>query len=108
MRTRKVKVPGPVELPSLPPKTADEIKQDERILAQLRQLTADLRQRNLRNAVLLAQQAAAGYGPLVDHFAELGRRYVNLLEAPKKPRLFLVPNLGDWPDEPENEREVQP
>jgi hypothetical protein len=51
---------------------------------------AVLQKRNLSNAVYLAQQAAAGYGPLVEHFAELGRRYAHLLEAPPKPSLRVI------------------
>jgi hypothetical protein len=49
------------------------------------------RQRNLDNAVLLAQQAARGIGPLVAHFGELGRRFVAELDAPSsKPKLRIV------------------
>ena len=51
---------------------------------------AVMQKSNLMNAVYLAQQAAAGFGPLVDHFAELGRRYAHLLEAPPKPSLRVI------------------
>jgi hypothetical protein len=56
----------------------------------LQDLVAELHQRNLDNAVHLAQQAAAGYGPLVEHFAELRRRYGRLLNAPPKPGLRVI------------------
>lgn len=91
MRAAKITSAALAEPPALPPLSAEELKAaDQEITAKLRQLAKDLRQRNLENAVCLAQQAAAGYGPLVEHFAELGRRYGHLLQAPPKPRLRLV------------------
>ena len=91
-RTR-AKKPTPASafaLPALPPKTEQELKQDRELLAMLQDTTAVLRQRNLDNAVILAEQAAAGYGPLVEHFAELGRRYAHLLDAQPKPVLRVI------------------
>ncbi|WP_099348018.1 hypothetical protein [Acetobacter aceti] len=43
--------------------------------AELKMLLNELLQRNLNNAVKLAIEAAQGRGELVEHFAELGRRY---------------------------------
>ncbi|HTC12322.1 MAG TPA: hypothetical protein VK726_26470 [Acetobacteraceae bacterium] len=89
-RKRAAKPPptSPIELPDLPPKTETELAHERDMPVMMRQLAADLRQRNLDNAVRLAQQAAAGYGPLVEHFAELGRRYgAELLNPrPRQPR----------------------
>lgn len=87
MSTRRKKVVSP---PAMPPRTAKEEAQSRELVRQLERLSAELRQRNLTNAVYLAQQAVAGYGPLVDHFAELGRRYAHLLEAPPKPSLRVI------------------
>jgi hypothetical protein len=129
-RTAKPALPGrPIglpDLPELPPKTEEELARARDITARLQRVVAELRQRNLDNAVLLAQQAAAGRGPLVEHFMELGRRYGELLDAPprpclrvvegggaalskassrrrprQRPLIFEVPNIGDGPDEPD-------
>ena len=89
--------PATFALPPVPPKNAAEQAADRELLAQLRGITAQLRQRNLENAVLLAQMAAAGRltamgeGALSDHFAELGRRFSELLKQPAqhKPRRGL-------------------
>jgi hypothetical protein len=77
-----------IEPPEMPPKTEKEIEFDRDITARLLAAVAMQRQRNLDNAVRLAQQAAAGYGPLVEHFAELGRRYGDELlnPRPRQPR----------------------
>lgn len=48
----------------------------------MQKITAELRLRNLQNAVLLAQQAATGRGPLVEHFAKLGLRFSHELNRP--------------------------
>jgi hypothetical protein len=79
-----------IEPPEMPPKTEKEIEFDRDITARLLAAVAMRRQRNLDNAVHLARQAAAGRGPLVEHFAELGRRYSELLDAPPRPSLRVV------------------
>ncbi len=80
----------PVMAPALPPPTELEEALGRQISAQLQQLCVQLKQRNLDNAVLMAQQAARGRGPLVDYFCELGRRYDELVQEPEKPKLQLV------------------
>ncbi len=84
------KIPKPPITPTPPPLTDAEVAQERQIIAGLQELTVRLRQRNLDTAVLLAQQAARGQGPLVDHFQELGRRYAKALDGPDKPALRLV------------------
>ena len=81
---------APPPMPEMPPLSAKELAAERYIIVQLEGLTARLRQRNLDTAVLLAQQAARGQGPLIDHFQELGRRYAAALDAPPKPSLRLV------------------
>lgn len=68
----------PADEPTLP---VPELPVDP-LVARMRKLSAECRARNLANAVLLAEQAASGYGPLIDHFAELGRRYARPLLKP--------------------------
>ena len=87
-RTPKQIAPPP--MPEMPPLSAKELAAERYIIVQLEGLTARLRQRNLDTAVLLAQQAARGQGPLIDHFQELGRRYAAGLNGPAKPSLRLV------------------
>ncbi len=66
-----------------PPRDPNE----RNLAADFDRLAAELRARNLHNAVLLAQQAACGHGPLVDHFCELGRVWGwRLLTDPAKTR----------------------
>lgn len=72
------------------PMTADEVVAEQEITRKLQQAVVILRQRNLDNAVALAIQAARGQGPLVDHFAEIGRRYGRELSKPTKPKLQVV------------------
>ena len=76
--------------PSLPPLSEEEKRADKDISRRLQKVARELQQRNLDRAVIPAQPAAAGCGPLVDHFAELGRRYAHLLKTPQKPKLRLV------------------
>ena len=77
--------------PEEPPQTPEERAAQLERIRIMQGLIAELRQRNLQNAVLLAQQAAAGNGPLVDHFAELGRPFAHeLRSAPSSGRLQLV------------------
>ena len=64
-----------------PPLQFPELPVDP-LTARIRQLRDDVRTQNLINAVRLAEQAAAGHGPLVDHFCELGRRYGHRLLRP--------------------------
>jgi hypothetical protein len=91
-RTRATKTPTPIPFvpPELPPPSAAEEEASRLMCVKLRDLADKLHRINLDNAVLLAQQAAAGRGPLVDHFAELGRRYVELLRTPQKPGLKVI------------------
>lgn len=53
----------PVMAPALPPPTDREQALSRQITAQLQQLCVQMKQRNLDNAVLMAQQAARGRGP---------------------------------------------
>jgi hypothetical protein len=85
----------PPELPEMPPKTAAELEAAAEVTAMLIRATAALRQRNLNTAVSLAQQAAAGHGPLVEHFHELGRRFPHLLEPKGKPSLRVIDGGGE-------------
>ena len=75
--------------PPMPEKTAAGKASQLRITALLRNAAANLRARNLSNAVLLAQQAACGHGPLVEHFNELGRDWGHLLRPSRAPRTSL-------------------
>ena len=86
---RKPKAPS-LAPPPMPPPSKEEIAAEESLLVKMQAMTAKLRQRNLDNAVLLAQQAARGHGPLVDHFQELGRRFAEALDAPPRPSLKVV------------------
>ena len=80
--------------PAMPPEaplTEEELAHEKAQIERLNEVVRLLRQRNLDNAVRLAQQAAAGRGPLVDHFAELGRRFGHTLSAPPpRPKLRVV------------------
>ena len=91
MASRRTGTSGhtPAPPPTLPPKTAEETAHSLEMAACFNALAAQARDDNLANAVLLAQQAACGYGPLVDHFAELGRRYGDLLNPAKASRTTL-------------------
>lgn len=75
---------------AIPPLTPEELAAERRITLGLQELADRLHRRNLHHAVLLAQQAQCGRGPLVEHFAEIGRRFSHLLDAPQKPKLRLV------------------
>ena len=57
--------PAKFVAPEMPPKTEAELEANRQITAGLQSLVAQLHQRNLENAVLLAQQAARGQGPVV-------------------------------------------
>lgn len=88
---RKTAEAAEPSFPDAPPPTEEEIAARKEISDGLARLAAELRQRNLDNAVLLAQQAAAGRGPLVEHFAELGRRFAKTLDVPEpKPKLKVI------------------
>lgn len=77
--------------PPMPPKTAEEQAKKALIIRMMRELADDLQQANLNRAVRLAQMAARGQGPLVEHFAELGRRYADLADfGPPKPQLRVI------------------
>jgi len=78
----------------MPPVTEEETAFDAEITRRLKEMAAEQRKRNLSSAVALAQMAARGQGPLVDHFGELGRRYAHLVEAPPKPTLRVVKGGG--------------
>lgn len=74
----------------MPPPSEAEIRTDRELGRLLRQVSAELQQRNLDNALLLARQAARGEGDLVDHFAELGRRFGYMLKQKPKTSKFRV------------------
>ena len=76
--------------PPMPPKTEEEIQHSAELCRRLDEMTKVVRQSNLDNAVLLAQQAARGHGDLIDHFAELGRRFGHTLSKPKRGKLRVV------------------
>jgi hypothetical protein len=90
------KKPATFVAPELPPQTEAERATAMSIRTTLLDLAHQYQQRNLQTAVLLAQQAAAGRGPLVDHFAELGRRYAELLRLDKaqRPTLRVIEGAG--------------
>ncbi len=69
-----------VDMLSVPQKSAEERAAEDNLTRRMNTLAEDLRTRNLANGLALAQQAARRQGPLVDVFAELGRRYVHLLD----------------------------
>ena len=89
-RKRQPNPPKQPNPPAIPAATAEEIALEQKLLDDMRGMTERLRQRNLDNAVLLAQQAARGQGPLVDWFQEIGRRFGETLDEPKRPKLRLV------------------
>ncbi len=91
MPRKQIQPPAP---PPMPPASEEKLAAERYIIVQLEELTARLRQRNLDTAVLLAQQAARGQGPLIDHFQELGRRYAAALDVPAKPKLRVVERPG--------------
>ncbi len=76
--------------PELPPITEAEQRLNAEMVARLEEMSKILRQRNLDNAVLLAEMAARSHGPLVNYFAELGRRYAELLTEPPKASLRVI------------------
>jgi hypothetical protein len=84
--TRKPARPVP---PPMPPETDEEQRHSKEMIRKMEELIRQLQARNLANAVLLAQQAAAGRGVLVEHFAELGRRFGHTLNQPPKSRARL-------------------
>jgi hypothetical protein len=81
--------------PPYPPESEAELAKSREITRLLRELADDLKQRNLNWAIALAQQAARGRGPLVDHFAELGRRFGPSIQAHEKPSKFQVIEGGN-------------
>ncbi len=74
----------------MPPTTPEEEAFSREMIETMKRLTRDLQQRNLAVAVALAQQAMGGRGPLVEHFAELGRRFGHTLREPTKPSLRAI------------------
>ena len=76
---------GALAPPPMPPPTEAERIASEEMTRQMREIAAGLHQRNLAAAVRLAQQALGGKGELVEHFAELGRRFGHTLDAPTLP-----------------------
>jgi hypothetical protein len=81
--------------PPMPEETEAEKAAQAETIRRLRELADLLQQRNLDLAVALAQQAARGRGPLVDHFAELGRRFGPSLKAHEKTTRFQVIEGGN-------------
>jgi hypothetical protein len=93
MTARTKKSTAPI-VPPQPPQTEKE-KADSLELRDLMRGMADrLQQRNLDAAVALAKQAARRRGPLVDHFAELGRRFGSDIDEHEKPNLRVVKGNG--------------
>ena len=76
--------------PPMPARTPEEIAKIAEISRRIEELTKIVRQQNLDHAVTLAQMAARGRGPLVDHFAELGRRFVHVVDVTPKPGPRLI------------------
>ncbi len=73
--------------PPMPPQTPQEKAANDDLLKQMKELAILLKQNNLDSAVELARQAARHEGPLIEHFAELGRRFREELTRPKpKPK----------------------
>jgi hypothetical protein len=56
----------------------------------MQELARELKQANLNNAVSLAMEAARGQGELVEHFAELGRRFGASTVKSKRAKLRVV------------------
>jgi len=87
------------EMPAHPPLTEAEQASHFRLIRVMDEIIVVLRQQSLDAAVGLAMQAARGEGPLVDHFAELGRRFAGELTkappAPRKTRLQVIEGGGD-------------
>jgi hypothetical protein len=82
---------GSASPPPMPPETVQEQMLNADMIRRLEEISAFNRQRNLDNAVRLAQMAARHQGPLVDHFAELGRRFAELSRGgPPKPQLRVI------------------
>ena len=93
-RKRGAKPPQPpqsdalqVAAPEMPEVPEAEYQVDESLLERLREAIKRQHQHNRDNAVLLAQMAARGHGPLVDYFGELGRRYAHSAEGAPKAQL---------------------
>jgi hypothetical protein len=79
----------------MPPVTEEEDAVSREITRRLEEMIIRQRQLNLSRAVVLAQQAARGTGPLVEHFAELGRRYAHLVDEPPRPALRVIDGGAD-------------
>jgi hypothetical protein len=87
----RAKRPEPIEAPAMPAKTEEEQRDSQRLVAMMQEMTKEIRLRNLNAALRLAQQAVAGRGPLVEHFAELGRRFAHTLnEQPQRPKFEVI------------------
>ena len=78
----KKRIPPPV-----PPSTPNERYNHAETMRIMLEISDRLLQQNLDLAVQLAIRAARRQGPLVDHFAELGRRFAHELAV--KPRAGL-------------------
>ena len=76
--------------PPMPARTSEEIAKSAELSRRIEELTKIVRQQNLDHAVTLAQMAARGRGPLVDHFHELGRRFAHVVDKPPKPALRVI------------------
>ncbi|GBR08877.1 Mce/MlaD family protein [Acetobacter oeni] len=74
MTRRATKAERPVQPPQ-PPLSRQEQSEKDQLLADMQRILRQLDQEHLNNAVSLAMEAARGQGELVEHFAELGRRF---------------------------------
>ncbi|WP_284946025.1 hypothetical protein [Acidisoma cladoniae] len=93
MTARTKKAPPPI-VPPQPPQTEKEKAASLELREIMRSMADRLQQRNLDAAVALAKQAARRRGPLVDHFAELGRRFGSDIDQHEKPNLRVVKGEG--------------
>jgi hypothetical protein len=75
--TRRGPPPLPAPVP-MSPETEEAL--DREISEKQEELNRLTLRLNLRRAVLLAEQAERGEGPLVEHFADLGQRYAHLVD----------------------------
>ncbi|ASC05346.1 hypothetical protein S101468_01080 [Acetobacter pasteurianus subsp. pasteurianus] len=73
-----------------PPLSQREQAEKTQLLADMERIAKELRQRNLNNAVSLAMEAARGQGELIEHFAELGRRFGPRSARSSQPKFHVI------------------